>query len=324
MQTSQTAAGNSQFAMVAQFGQDPTLQPAAVPSNKEEPDSKRGRNSVPPRGSSAPPRGGKRPQSVGSQDSGSSRQARVPPWPMRSSSTSSRGSVWSNPGPETPEVPLSSVHAREAAVHHPRNRADDVLTETPGVPLFDVSASPPKVRLDADGWTIEKIVEQMENERDHFRRAIQKLESDIHIMDVSQQAQMADVTGIIKDAQMQSKEMKVLKNQIDAFHAADIYNDSLRQETEFMRAQIEVLQKVAQDHAERETKMGQYLEELNQLRPKEGQTIVQVFNAILQDCDTATEAVHWHLGVREATRRSNRWSSCRPSWHDVSGTTRLC
>ena len=83
MQTSQTAAGKSQLAMVAQLGQDPTLQPAAVPSNNEKPDSKRGRNSAPPRGSSAPPRGVKRPQSVGSQDSGSSRQARVPPWPMR-------------------------------------------------------------------------------------------------------------------------------------------------------------------------------------------------------------------------------------------------
>ena len=128
------------------------------------------------------------------------------------------------------------------------------------MPLFDVSASPPKVRLDADGWTIEKIVEQMENERNHFRRAIQKMESDIQIMNVSQQAQMADVTGIIKDAQMQSKDMQVLKNQIDAVHAADIYNDSMRQETEFMRAQIEVLQNVAQDHAERETKMAQYLE----------------------------------------------------------------
>ena len=85
--------------------------------------------------------------------------------------------------------------------------------------LFDVSASPPKVRLDADGWTFEKIVEQMDSERDHFRRAVQKLESDIHIMNVSQQAQMADVTGIIKDAQMQPKEMDFLKNQIDAFHS---------------------------------------------------------------------------------------------------------
>ena len=74
--------------------------------------------------------------------------------------------------------------------------------------LLDVSASPPKVRLDADGWTIEKIVEQMDSERDHFRRAVQKLESDIHTMNVSQQAQMADVTGIIKDAQRQSKEME--------------------------------------------------------------------------------------------------------------------
>ena len=94
--------------------------------------------------------------------------------------------------------------------------------------LLDVSASPPKVRLDADGWTIEKIVEQMDSERDHFRRAVQKLESDIHIMNVSQQAQMADVTGIIKDAQMQSKEMDFLKNQIDALHSADIYKDVLR------------------------------------------------------------------------------------------------
>ena len=162
--------------------------------------------------------------------------------------------------------------------------------------LFDVSASPPKVRLDADGWTIEKIVEQMDSERDHFRRAVQKLESDIHIMNVSQQAQMADVTGIIKDAQMQSKEIEFLKNHIDALYSSDIYNDGLRQEIEFMRTQIEVLHNVSQDHAERETKMAQYLEELNQLRPKEGQTIVQVFNAILQD---VAELQKQYTGVSE-------------------------
>ena len=175
VQASQTAAGKSQLAMVAQPGQDPALQPAAVPSNNEEPDSKRGRNSAPPRGSSAPPRGGKRPPSVGSQDSGSSRQARVPPWPLRNSSTSSRGSVWSNLGPETADASINSVHARDASAPHQQRCADVVHTDSPGMPLFDVSASPPKVRLDADGWTIEKIVEQMENERDNFRRAIQKL-----------------------------------------------------------------------------------------------------------------------------------------------------
>ena len=102
------------------------------------------------------------------------------------------------------------------------------MPDSPGTALLDISASPPKVRLDAEGWTIEKIVEQMDSERDYFRRAVQKLEGDIHTMNVSQQAQMADVTGIIEDAQMQSKEMEFLKNHIDALYSADIYNDGLR------------------------------------------------------------------------------------------------
>ena len=169
----QPAIANLEVAMVAQPGQDPALQLAStgrspVTSNyekKDEPESKRGRSSM-------PPRMGKRTASMGADEP----TRRLIPQPMRSQSASLRQSVWSgsDPGPETSDASL-----------------------------YDISASPPKVRIDETGWTTTKIVEQMEINQDEFRRSIQSMRDTIQTMYVFQQQQMVDLKDVYQKAQMQ-------------------------------------------------------------------------------------------------------------------------
>ena len=251
----QPATVNLKVDMVAQHGQDPSLQ-LAVPGispgasndeKKEEPESKRGRGSV-------PPRMGKRAAS-NSRDSASPR--RFIHQPMRSLSASSGRSVWSGSalGPETSDTSL-----------------------------FEISVSPPQVRMNAADWTIIKIVEQMETNADHFRRDMQSMKDAIQIMYVSQQQQMVDFKDIAQQAQVQqdayieqSKEMKIFKDQFDNLRVAEDYIVAMHNETESVKAKIDMLQKVAEEHAERENRMSHYLETLDQQRPAEGQTVIQAF-----------------------------------------------
>ena len=146
----QPATVNLKVDMVAQHGQDPSLQ-LAVPGispgasndeTKEEPESKRGLGS-------APPRIVKRAAS-NSRNSASPR--RFIHQPMRSLSASSGQSVWSGSG---------------------------LGLETSDTSLFDISVSPPQVRMYAADWTIVKIVEQMETNADHFRRDMQSMKDTV-------------------------------------------------------------------------------------------------------------------------------------------------
>ena len=166
----QPAIANLKVAMVAQPGQDPALQfafPCTSPGasnyeKKDEPESKRERSSM-------PPRLGKRTASMGANEP----NRRFIPQPMRSQSASLRQSVWSgsDPGPETIDASL-----------------------------YDLSASPPKVRIDESGWTTTKIVEQMETNQDEFRRSIQSMRDTIQTMYVSQQQQMVDFKDVCQKA----------------------------------------------------------------------------------------------------------------------------
>ena len=169
--------------------------------------------------------------------------------PMRSQSASLRQSVWSG---------------------------SDLGPEASDASLYDPSASPPKVQIDESGWTTTKIVEQMEDNHSEFRRSIQSMRDTIHTMYVSQQQQMVDLKDVDQKAQLeqhayieQSKEMKIFKDQFDNLRVAEVHIDTLRKEMESMKAKIDVLQKVAEEHAGRENRMSHYLETLDQQRPAE-------------------------------------------------------
>ena len=130
--------------------------------------------------------------------------------------------------------------------------------------------------MNGSDWTIIKIVEQMEINADHFRRGIQSMQDTIQTLYVFQQQQMVDLKGIAQKAQMQqnayieqSKEMKIFKDQFDNLRVAEVHSDTMRKEMESMKAKIDVLQKVAEEHAERESRMFHYLETLDQQRPAE-------------------------------------------------------
>ena len=55
--------------------------------------------------------------------------------------------------------------------------------------ILELSPSPPKVHLDASGWTTEKLVEQMEKNQ----RYVQQLQDTIETMRLSQLQHMADL-----------------------------------------------------------------------------------------------------------------------------------
>ena len=144
--------------------------------------------------------------------------------------------------------------------------------------------------MNAADWTIIKIVEQMETNADHFRRDMQSMKDAIQIMYVSQQQQMVDLKDIAQQAQVQqnayveqSKEVKTFKDQFDNLRVAEDFNDIMRKEMESMKAKIDMLQKVAEDHAGRENRMFHYLETLDQQRLAEGQTVIHAFKSIAQD-----------------------------------------
>ena len=128
-------------------------------------------------------------------------------------STSSRRSVWSGLGAQ-----LDS-------------------NDTSGS-FFDLSPSPPKAPIDDSGWTIISIVDQMNADRDDFRRRTQKLQDTIADMYASQRQQMADHLAMDKSTKMQqaafiecSKDLKSLKDKFDTTRAAEVHNNNLRQET---------------------------------------------------------------------------------------------
>ena len=95
---------------------------------------------------------------------------------MRSQSASLRQSVWSG---------------------------SDLGPEASDASLYDLSASPPKVRIDESGWTTTKIVEQMETNQDELCRSIQSMRDTIQTMYVFQQQQMVDVKDVYQKGQMQ-------------------------------------------------------------------------------------------------------------------------
>ena len=247
--------------MVAQHGQDPSLQQLTVPGGTEkmEPDNKRGRNSHPPRTQKRGASGNS------SQDSASSRRSRyIPP----------RYSVWSSKlGSETGSAPSQ----------------------------FDYSLSPPKVRLDESGWTISKVVEQMECDRDFFRRDIQSLQDTIRDMYTSQQANMSDLTKLEQTAQLAQSafterclQMKNFKDRLDHFEAAraaEPPDGAVHRELESMKAKLDMLQKFTEKHDERESRMTHYLETLDAQRPMEGQTVIHAFKAIAQDLEDVKRQV---------------------------------
>ena len=252
--------------MVAQHGQDPSLQQLAVPGGTEkmEPDSKRGRNSHPPRMQKRGASGNS------SQDSASSRRSRYIPL---------RYSVWSSKlGSETGSAPSQ----------------------------FDYSLTPPKVRLDESGWTISKVVEQMECDRDFFRRDIQSLQDTIRDMYTSQQTNMSDLTKLEQAAQLAQSafterclQMKNFKDRLDHFEAAraaETPDDVVHRELESMKAKLDMLQKFTEKHDERESRMTHYLETLDAQRPMEGQTVIHAFKAIAQELEDVKRQVQEQHG----------------------------
>ena len=57
--------------------------------------------------------------------------------------------------------------------------------------------------MNGSGWSIVKIVEQMEINADHFRRGMQSMQDSVQTLYVSQQQQMVDLKDIAQKAEMQ-------------------------------------------------------------------------------------------------------------------------
>ena len=194
-----------------------------------------------------------------------------------------------------PRPPLST---KRASSEQPASRAAAQRKMAQSV-WPDLQASKrPKVQLDDSGWTILKLVEQLDQDRKHIKMLRETIES----MHTAQLQQMTDVTNITKNADRRdlqnSKALMDMQKHIDErirgvmeARADEPPGETLRQEQESLKKKVEQLQKFAEKHEGRDDQIASYLENLDALRPMEGQTVIQAFKFFFDDL----EAVKRHV-----------------------------
>ena len=109
---------------------------------------------------------------------------------------------------------------------------------------------------------------------------------------------MADLLAITGSDLERSKDLMDFKCQFDkrvrgimGIRADAPPGETLRQELESLTAKVEQLQKFAEKHEDRDNRMASYLENLDALRPVEGQTVIQAFKVVIQDLEVVKQQV---------------------------------